>query len=307
MATDIQDLLARSLLAVRTLRSSVNQVFERFRNGMKEDNSNENKERSFLNELQQGLLSVNQNLGEVEKLGSVITAPAGPLLSGNSALLSLDPVLDKTPLHSQLLQAYKWSNKVHDVANHAFVLLNQNSLKRSTLPSGGPAAKRLRTAQQNFHKLPPQQIDAVIDTQKRMFPDLDIKIHRPQGTAAVLEVTVGRAMKIIIVLRGLILETVNVRGLDEQSFKDNGELDIWTKSKYLVYLKITEHACAALLHFYMPHRPDIAFRSFLTWLNSYTSLFTIPCAKCETYLQDNLPPTWREFRNLKPYHEGCRP
>ena len=31
---------------------------------------------------------------------------------GVTGLLSLDPVLDKTPLYQQVLQSYKWSSKV---------------------------------------------------------------------------------------------------------------------------------------------------------------------------------------------------
>ena len=30
----------------------------------------------------------------------------------NSIYLSIDPAIDKTPVYSQILQAYKWSNKV---------------------------------------------------------------------------------------------------------------------------------------------------------------------------------------------------
>lgn len=49
---------------------------------------------------------------DLEKITSTVVAPAGLMSLDNSTLLALDPVLDKTPLYSQLLHSYKWSNKV---------------------------------------------------------------------------------------------------------------------------------------------------------------------------------------------------
>lgn len=49
---------------------------------------------------------------ELERLSNLVGKPSENHPLHNSGLLSLDPVQDKTPLYSQLLQAYKWSNKV---------------------------------------------------------------------------------------------------------------------------------------------------------------------------------------------------
>ena len=49
---------------------------------------------------------------ELERLSGLVGRPSESHPLHNSGLLSLDPVQDKTPLYSQLLQAYKWSNKV---------------------------------------------------------------------------------------------------------------------------------------------------------------------------------------------------
>lgn len=49
---------------------------------------------------------------ELERLSNLVGKPSENHPLHNSGLLSLDPVHDKTPLYSQLLQAYKWSNKV---------------------------------------------------------------------------------------------------------------------------------------------------------------------------------------------------
>lgn len=57
-------------------------------------------------------LSLHLFVSELERLSGLVGRPSESHPLHNSGLLSLDPVQDKTPLYSQLLQAYKWSNKV---------------------------------------------------------------------------------------------------------------------------------------------------------------------------------------------------
>ena len=45
---------------------------------------------------------------------------------------------------------------------------------------------------------------------------------------------------------------------------------------------------------------------FQLWLQGYSTLFSAPCHKCGKYLQNSMPPTWRDFRTRDPYHDGCR-
>lgn len=59
------------------------------------------------------------NLSELERLSGLVGRPSESHPLHNSGLLSLDPVQDKTPLYSQLLQAYKWSNKVYS-SSHTY-------------------------------------------------------------------------------------------------------------------------------------------------------------------------------------------
>ena len=42
------------------------------------------------------------------------------------------------------------------------------------------------------------------------------------------------------------------------------------------------------------------------WLQGYSSLFSAPCTKCGKFLQNAMPPTWRDFRTREPFHDGCR-
>ncbi len=48
----------------------------------------------------------------VEKLAASVAVSGGGVPLGNSSVLSLDPTVDKTALHSQIIQTYKWTNKV---------------------------------------------------------------------------------------------------------------------------------------------------------------------------------------------------
>ena len=50
---------------------------------------------------------------DLEKTSSEIKRPDTSVgVLGNSGLLSLDPVEDKTPLYNQLLQTYNWNERV---------------------------------------------------------------------------------------------------------------------------------------------------------------------------------------------------
>nr|XP_035928484.1 mediator of RNA polymerase II transcription subunit 27-like isoform X6 [Halichoerus grypus] len=113
-------------------------------------------------------------------------------------------------------------------------------------------------------------VDDVISRIDRMFPEMSIHLSRPNGTSAMLL------------------------------------LDIWSKSNYQVFQKVTDHATTALLHYQLPQMPDVVVRSFMTWLRSYIKLFQAPCQRCGKFLQDGLPPTWRDFRTLEAFHDTCR-
>ncbi|KAI5735173.1 hypothetical protein M8J77_015178 [Diaphorina citri] len=83
-------------------------------------------------------------------------------------------------------------------------------------------------------------------------------------------------------------------------------MDLWTESRHHVFRKITEHAHSAMLHFYSPALPELAVRSFMTWLHSFNTVFSDPCKRCNNYLLNNYPPTWRDYRTLDPYHDECK-
>ncbi|OXB69091.1 hypothetical protein ASZ78_009567 [Callipepla squamata] len=329
---------SQAIAAIQALRSSVTRVFDCLKDGMRNKETLEGREKGFVAAFQESLHSVSRDLGELERLSNLVGKPSENHPLHNSGLLSLDPVQDKTPLYSQLLQAYKWSNKLQYHAGLASGLLNQQSLKRSANQMG-VSAKRRPKAQPTTLVLPPQAglvatpelpilphdslregsekrikdlflllryVDDVINRIDRMFPEMSIQLSRPNGTSAMLLVTLGKVLKVIVVMRSLFIDRTIVKGYNENVYTDDGKLDIWSKSNYQVFQKVTDHATTALLHYQLPQMPDVVVRSFMTWLRSYIKLFQAPCQRCGKFLQDGLPPTWRDFRTLEAFHDTCR-
>ncbi|XP_027983039.1 mediator of RNA polymerase II transcription subunit 27 isoform X2 [Eptesicus fuscus] len=282
---------SQAISAIQALRSSVSRVFDCLKDGMRNKETLEGREKAFIAHFQDNLHSVNRDLNELERLSNLVGKPSENHPLHNSGLLSLDPVQDKTPLYSQLLQAYKWSNKLQYHAGLASGLLNQQSLKRSANQMG-VSAKRRPKAQPTTLVLPPQYVDDVISRIDRMFPEMSIQLSRPNGTSAMLLVTLGKVLKVIVVMRSLFIDRTIVKGYSENVYTEDG--------------KVTDHATTALLHYQLPQMPDVVVRSFMTWLRSYIKLFQAPCQRCGKFLQDGLPPTWRDFRTLEAFHDTCR-
>ncbi|XP_072344708.1 mediator of RNA polymerase II transcription subunit 27 isoform X2 [Scyliorhinus torazame] len=285
------DAFAHAINAIQQLRSSVTRVFDTLKDGMKNKETLEGREKAFISDFQENLHAVNRDLNELERLSNLVGRPSESHPLHNSGLLSLDPVQDKTPLYSQLLQAYKWSNKLQYHAGLASSLLNQQSLKRSAMQMG-VSAKRRPKVQPTTLALPPQYVDDVIARIDRMFPDMSIHLSRPNGSSAVLLVTLGKVLKAIVVMRSLFIDRTIVKAYNENVYTEDG--------------KVTDHATTALLHYQLPQMPDVVVRSFMTWLRSYIKLFQGTCQRCGKFLQDGLPPTWRDFRTLEAFHDTCR-
>lgn len=81
-----------------------------------------------------------------------------------------------------------------------------------------------------------------------------------------LQITLGKIMKGIVVLKRLMMEWVVVKGFNEDLLTEDGKIDMWGESRYKVFQKVTENANAAMLHFYAPAYPELAIRSFLVSL-----------------------------------------
>uniref|UniRef100_T1J9H8 Mediator of RNA polymerase II transcription subunit 27 n=1 Tax=Strigamia maritima TaxID=126957 RepID=T1J9H8_STRMM len=302
------DTVLLALKTVKTLRSSVAQVFNLVTDGIKDNQEKDYRERKFIVDVQQQLLNIGVHFKDLENICGSVNPQLSVVSLGHYGQLIEDPVQNKSPIYLQLTQAHKWTDKVvHEFSSHAVSYLNQNSLKRSSI-NPGIMNKRLRKSLPTSHSVSTQIVDTVAANCNRLFADMSVTLSRPHGNSAILQITIGQTLKALIVLRSLVVEWVVVKGFNEDFYVNDGkELGLWSSSQYIVFQKVTEHANAAMLHFYSPLIPDLAVRSFMTWLHSYFNLFTAPCRRCGKHLNDNLPPTWRDVRNLDPYHESCRP
>ncbi|XP_069947289.1 mediator of RNA polymerase II transcription subunit 27 isoform X2 [Cherax quadricarinatus] len=261
------DTLTVTLNTLRTLRSSATLFFKIVSEGAKEDNLTEGQN-NFSERAMKVMADVKTHLRELETQVAGLSPPSNPVNLGNTGLLSLDPTPDKLPLYYQLLDCYTWMEKVHCYSTIMHSLFSGNNLKRSSI-SSPYSAKRRRPVQLN-HNVPQQQVDGIIQSINQMFPDMTLNLSRPFGNNAVVQV------------------------------------DLYTSSQYKVFQKVTDNANAAMLNFCSSGFSDLAVRSFFTWLHSFVSLFTDVCKRCNNHLHNHMPPTWREFRTLDPFHEECK-
>jgi len=250
-------------------------VFHLITDGIKDSTDKENRERKFVLDVQQLLMNIGVHLRDLETVCNSLQPPYNAISLGNCGQLIQDPVQEKSPLYLQLTQAHKWTDKVHEFAGHAVAYLNQNTLKRSSV-NPGTMNKRLRKTLSTSHNVATQIVDTVAANVDRLFNDMTVSLTRPYGNSAILQITLGKTLKALIVLRSLVVEWVVVKGFNEELYDKDGKLMLWSNSRYIVFQKVTEHANAAMLHFYSPLIPDLAVRSFMTWLHSYANLFTAP-------------------------------
>uniref|UniRef100_A0A1Y1LMM7 Mediator of RNA polymerase II transcription subunit 27 n=1 Tax=Photinus pyralis TaxID=7054 RepID=A0A1Y1LMM7_PHOPY len=295
MERDLEQLHS-ALNYLKVLRSNVGQVFETVSNGLGANHGEEGKENKFMIELQELLTTVNNNLRDIETTVSNLTTPTGPFNLGNTSYLSQETTQERQALYSQLVNSYRWTDKVRDYSSLAGNILATNSVSKTykTLST----TKRRKTQTSN-HNVPPEVIESLITSIDRLFPDVTITASRPFAPNPIIQASLGRVLKSIIAFKGLMIEWVVVKAHSESN-------DLWTESRYKVLRKVTENCHAAMCHFHSPTMPELAVRSFMHWFHSYNTLFSSPCKRCGNYLHSNLPPTWRDLRTLEPYHEDCK-
>ncbi|XP_050402448.1 mediator of RNA polymerase II transcription subunit 27 [Patella vulgata] len=294
--------LQKALKLTQRLRSNVTQVFQKLSDGFEDV---EKKDKYLLNDLHKTLSSVNTDLSDLEAGSSSLGPLTAASNSTNSTLICVDPIIDKTSTYTQLIHSYKWTDKMKEQASYANNLLKENPFKRTPIQSG-TFAKRLRRSQPACC-YPQSNVDILLNSLIHQYRDtMHISVVRPLGSSAVVLVVLGKTLKALLVLRGMVIEWVKVKGYTEDFHGEDGKVDIWSSSRYQVFQKITQHVTAATLHYYAPEMPEIAIKSLIIWLQSYSTLFSTPCQKCGQFLQNGLPPTWRDLRTKKAYHERCK-
>ncbi|XP_055852878.1 mediator of RNA polymerase II transcription subunit 27 [Episyrphus balteatus] len=293
------DKLIATLQAVKSLRSSVGHCFEHLSDGMRAEHGEDNTDK-FIREFQEYFNNVNVNLREVETLINSLPTPAAPYYLGNTTYLAQETTQDRQALYPQLVNSYKWIDKVHEHSLLANNLLNVNNLRRSYTSTC--SNKRGRMPLSSCNNTDPEHTDKLLSEINLNSATTSYKVCRPFGSNAVVIVNIARVLKAAIVCKGVLIEWVTVKGVDEPLDVD----DLWAESRYEVFRKVQEHTHSAMLHFFSPTLPDLAVKSYMTWFNSYGKLFIEPCRRCGKHVNNGLPPTWRDLRTLEPFHEECR-
>ncbi|CAH0545812.1 unnamed protein product [Brassicogethes aeneus] len=295
MERDIEQLNS-ALNSVKVLRSNVRRIFDSVSNGLRADHGDDGKENKFITELQEILTTVNTNLRDVEGSVANLTTPGGPFSLGNTTYLSQETTLERQALYGQLVNSYKWTDKIREYSALAGNILAANSFNKSYKTFS--TTKRRKTQTSN-HNVSPEVIENIITNVDRLFPDITLTTSRPFVANPLIQASLGRVLRGHIAFKGLMIEWVVVKAHGEST-------DIWTESRYKVFRKVTENCHAAMCHFHSPMMPELAVRSFMHWFHSYQNLFSVPCKRCGNHLHNNLPPTWRDLRTLEPYHEECK-
>ena len=104
---------------------------------------------------------------------------------------------------------------------------------------------------------------------------MKIDISRPYGSSTVLQITLSKTMKGIVVLKRLMVEWVVVKGFNEDLLTEDGKIDMWGESRYRVFQKVTEKANSAMLHFYSTTFPEIAIKSFFVSVRVIHPAYTL--------------------------------
>lgn len=303
MASTDLEALQSALRTIKEVRSNTQDLWRSVAES--KDDGQGNRETKYLSELKLKLDTIDSKIKELEttvnKPQSTVTIPLA-----HSLFLNTDTPSESVGLYDSLVTSYKFWGKAHDYSGSAASLLaSQNNLHRSTF--------KVTKSRRRPTIPPPHSLDALINQIGNTYPDMKIRITRPNGTksTAIVEVTLDRLLTASLIFKGLMIEWVMVRGFAEpvnsKDTRNDGTPDVWTESRYLVFRRITDNANAAMLNFQSPNYPELAAKSFFTYLHSFVTLFTDKCRNCGYHLHDNLPPTWREFKTLDGYHEDCRP
>jgi len=302
-----------SLQTVLELRSKSNDAIKTVSEGMtvKHGPENEGKEKKFLSQVKLMMDTVNSQIKDLETKANLTQQNVSSLPLGHSVYLSLDAAPESTSVYNSLFNSYQWFDKTREYSSGATSLLSQNNLSRSYQKNGRTRRrdpnKSHSAAVTSGVATPAKSVDNAIANFSRPFNDMNFQVIRPNGSQmkAIVHITLARILKATLVLKGLVIEWVIVKGCNEGGSTDS-ETDLWQESDYQVFRKITDNANAAMLNFSSPMYPEYGLKSFITYLHSFDTLFTDKCRKCGFILRSNCPPTWRDFKTLDPFHEDCR-
>ncbi len=73
---------------------------------------------------------------------------------------------------------------------------------------------------------PPGALENLINKIGSLYGDMDLAVTRPNGTKlnAIVEVTLGKVLKAVLVFKGMMIEWVVIRGFTEDSTRVDGQV-----------------------------------------------------------------------------------
>jgi len=307
--TELIKPLAQALERLQALRCSVDSVFNFLQEGCS-DEGVENEDRAhktvhqqnFMQNLHDMLQDVMQTCESLEdsmkKLPDSnyqkITPP-----TANLATLSMDH--EKVDVFQTAVHSTQRFVKIKDFAMAADRMLQQRALKRTLYPHASPSSKKMRPQPKEE---PPQKMRQMLILTVQQ-AGMRGSVKSLGGRHNCIIVMVNRVMSVYILMRDLTVERVFARGFDEDDAAD--ALDLYTESSYEAIKLVSTHAMAAVLFFTHRVLPENEkLQLLLSWLKSYSSLFTSSCKRCNRHLRKGLPPTWRDFHTFTAYHFECR-
>ncbi|XP_020906753.1 mediator of RNA polymerase II transcription subunit 27 [Exaiptasia diaphana] len=305
--------IEQCLSSTKGLRSSVSQLFEDFVSKpiSSTDKSSQEplKSAEFVQDLKKHFGNIQKSVSNIEKSAAQVShmkTDFGTIALGSAGLISLDPGDDKTQLYKDLVGTYNWHEKLHTQSQQAVSCMKRIhpcSAKRS---DEGVKKPRYGVSSSKSD-MRVDKLDKLIQYLRQKHSNLRILLFRISG-ALMLEITVPKTFKAMVVLKGIGIDQVIIRGINETA--NEQKEDLWTPSKHLVFQKLTDYATSAFLHYSTTGEPVVKIVSFLCWIDSFQGLFSKKCTKCGNYLEEDdqntpLPPCWRTYDTLLPYHYKC--
>lgn len=215
---------------------------------------------------------------------------------GNTQLVGLDPNYDKTSLYPDMVISYRWLDNLQEYSSVACQAMQSMVTKRHGMSRNRQNRALKAPKMTNNYNIPNYNIDCFISTLQRTF-EMSFDVVRPFGVFTVLKIVLDRTLKAAIVLRGFVIEWVLIKAFDETfetnnlgsvaryekrlrptymhggDMHDDDKIDIWTPSRHKLFRIITDHANAAILHFYAPLQMESAIKAYLVCNSTSSCLF----------------------------------
>ena len=220
------DIIQKSLAELNQLRHEAHKVFQTASEGVKDTPGEESKEKKFLTNLKQQIDTVSSSLNSVETMLSQPTNLPTTLLLGS---LDSDSNVETFHLYSKLTKSHKWWTLAGGYSAGAAAHLSRNSLKRSY----GNVTRSRRRNPNNSQNVEPLYFNKKIEDMNKLFPDMKLNVTRPGGTKlnAIVEVSLDRILRGLVIFKGMMIEWVVVKGWEEDLFKLDNQSDIWGESR----------------------------------------------------------------------------